>query len=266
MKKYLKLLTFSLIPIISVIIYHYGYQYRESYEALSNPYYSFELALLCMYAYHALAGLLMGLYLKQDFDKKISMIINIIYIILFILVLLYGLGLFIIPYRLYTLFGYAQNLTAVWIGVFICKIIMILMGDFLKKINGTIMFIVSIVLPILTVIAYDRLRFLVSKFDYEALTMIDDMCVSYGIYIIFGIIIGLYLSTSYHNKKLQLIINIIYALFFIASKLNLYNIMIFPTFVYQLAYMSFEFVTLWIGVFICKIIFIVKDGLYEKSL
>ncbi|MCD7808596.1 MAG: hypothetical protein LUH02_04580, partial [Erysipelotrichaceae bacterium] len=225
MKKYLKFVIFSLIPIISVIIYHYGYQYRESYEALSNPYYSTELAVLCIYIYHALTGLFMGLYLKQNFDKKIFMIINIVYIILFSLVLFYGLGFFIIPYRLYSLFGYAQNLIAVWIGVFICKIVMMFMDDLFKKNNGPIMFVINSVMPILTVIAYDRLRFLVNTYNYESLTLIDNFCLDWGIYIIFGMIIGLYLCTSYSNKKIQLVINIIYALFFIATKLNLYNIM-----------------------------------------
>ncbi len=260
MKKYLKFIIFSLIPIISVIIYHYIYQYRQSNEAILNPYYSTELAILCIYIYHALVGLLMGLYLKQDFDKKIFMIINIVYIILFTLVLLNYFGIFIIPYRLYALFGYAQNLTAVWIGVFICKIVMMVMDDLLKKNNGPVMLAVSSVMPILTVIVYDRLRFLISVYNYEAMTIIDDICVSYGIYIIFGMIIGLYLCTSYSNKKLQLIINIIYALFFIATKLNLYNIMIFPTFVYQLSLNASEFVTIWIGIFICKIILIIKEG------
>ncbi|MCD7894510.1 MAG: hypothetical protein LUG60_12555 [Erysipelotrichaceae bacterium] len=258
MKKYLKFVIFSLIPIISVIVYHYIYQYRQSNEAILNPYYSTELAVLCIYIYHALVGLFMGIYLKQNFDKKISMIINIIYIILFTSVLLYSLGLHIIPHSLYILFGYAQNLMAVWIGIFICKMIMILMNDLLKKNNGPIMFTVCSVMPILSVIVYDRLRFLIKTYDYESLTLIDNFCLGWGIYIIFGMIIGLYLCTSYSNKKLQLIINIIYALFFIATKLNLYNIMIFPTYVYQLSLNALEFVTIWIGIFICKIIFIVK--------
>jgi len=173
----------------------------------------------------------MGLYLKQDFDKKLFMIVNIVYIILFILVLLYAFGIVIIPSGLYGLFGYAQNLVAVWIGVFICKITIMLMDNLLKKNNGPVMLVVSSVMPILSVIVYDRLKFLLNASNYEAMTMIDDICVSYGIYIIFGIIIGLYSCTYYYNKKLQLIINIIYALFFIIAKLNLYNIMIFPTFV-----------------------------------
>ncbi len=251
MKKYLKFIIFSFIPIISVILFHYFCQYRLTAKHDTVFY---------IYIYYALVGLVMGFYLKFNFNKKIFMIENIAYMIFFTLVLLYSIGIFIIPYRLFALFSDAFNITAVWIGVFICKIVMMVMGDLFKKNHGPIMFVVSSVMPVLTVVVYDRMQFLVRKFEYEPLTSIDNFCVSYGIYIIFGIIIGLYLYTSYANKKLQLIINVVYAVFFIASKMNHFHIMIFPTFIYQLAYESFEFVTLWIGIFICKIIFIVKDN------